>query len=157
MIQGGLKRAFLFLVAGLILALDQATKEWVRANLPASQSLPPDGLIRLTHTTNTGSAFGLFPDQGTLLALVAVVVIGVILIYQRHLGQDALLLKGSLGLQLGGAIGNLLDRVRLGHVTDFVDLRVWPVFNVADSAIVVGVGLLAYLFLVVAKKEPPLG
>ncbi len=134
----------LFAVAVLVLGLDQLSKGWVRANLLPGQAIPADGPFRITHVTNTGGAFGLFQDQSALLGLVAGVVIVLILLYHRTLSEGAPWLRLSLGLQLGGAIGNLADRVRLGHVTDFLDFRVWPVFNLADSAIVVGVLILSY-------------
>ena len=79
--------------------------------------------------------------------IVAIVVVAIIAVYYRHLSAGQWLVKLSLGLQLGGALGNLLDRLRYGHVIDFIDFKVWPVFNLADSAITVGVAILAYCLL----------
>src|SRR5687767_9536061 len=103
--------------------------------------------FRFTYVENRGAAFGLLQDQTAFFVLVGVLVIGVIAASYRYLPRSGLLLHLALGLQLGGAIGNLIDRVRQGYVVDFVDFGYhsnwWPVFNVADSAIVVGVALLA--------------
>ncbi len=125
------------------LMADQATKGLVTRSMSPGQSIPDDGIARLTYVVNSGSAFGLFPDQTLLLTLASVVGIGVLLVFYRTHPVDSRMLRFSLGLQLGGAMGNLIDRVRLGHVVDFIDVGSWPVFNLADSAIVVGlIGLL---------------
>lgn len=116
------------------------------------ESIPQEGIVRLTYVANRGGAFGLFANQTFLLALTAFIGIVVILLYYRcPLFQNPLLEMG-LSLQLGGAIGNLVDRVRFGYVVDFVDLGWWPVFNLADSAIVVGSFTLAFAFLILSRK-----
>lgn len=139
------------LVAALTLALDQVTKYLVVSNLGLYESWAPvpgwAGRLDIHYVTNSGAAFGLFQNGGLFFVVVAVLVSAVILFYYRHLPDGQWLVRLSLGLELGGALGNLIDRLRLGHVIDFVDLHVWPVFNVADSAIVCGVVLLAYLLL----------
>jgi signal peptidase II len=106
------------------------------------------GWVALTYTTNTGAAFGVLADRGILFLIIGAVVLGVVIAYWRFLPGQRPLLRISLGLQLGGAIGNLLDRVRIGHVVDFIQLKDWPVFNLADSAIVCGVALLMYYLAV---------
>lgn len=150
-------------LAAVIVALDQLTKSWVRANLPLHVSWNPiswlDPIVTLTHVQNTGAAFGMLPSLGGVFAVVAVVVVAMILLFYRRLAQGSLLLQVTFGLQLGGAVGNLIDRLARGYVTDFVDLRWWPVFNVADSALVIGTILLAIyaLFLdreLKAETEP---
>jgi len=151
------------LVTALVLVVDQLSKRWVLATIPEGQSLDVvpwlASVFTFTHVTNTGVAFGLFQGMGYLFVAISVVVVVVILIYQRHLPQDRWLIRVALGLQLAGAIGNnLIDRVRLGHVVDFIDLTFWPlatfpVFNVADSSIVVGVILLAVLMLIEECRE----
>ncbi|GAB4536762.1 MAG: signal peptidase II [Anaerolineae bacterium] len=139
---------FLVVVGVVVLALDQLTKVWVLTSLPEGGWWSPlPGLwrvIRITHITNSGAAFGIFPNQGNFFIIVAVVVALAIVLYYRYLPTGNWLVRLSLGLQLGGAIGNLLDRIRYGHVVDFVDIGFWPIFNVADLAIVTGVGILAY-------------
>jgi signal peptidase II len=142
-------RGLLFLgVAALVVVLDQVTKRLAEDRLRGQRSVPlVDDILRLTYVENRGAAFGLLQDQTTFFVLVGIIVIGVIAASYRYLPRSGFLLHLALGLQLGGAIGNLIDRVRQGYVVDFVDFGYranwWPVFNVADSAIVIGVALLA--------------
>jgi signal peptidase II len=148
--KGGL--LFLATTAGVI-ALDQWTKYLARTYLYGQSGTGPRSVpvlgdyIRLTYVENRGAAFGLLQDQTTFFILVGLVVVGVIVASYRQIEQPGWILNLCLGLQLGGAIGNLIDRIRFGYVVDFFDLTVWPVFNVADSAICVGVGLLAWHLL----------
>lgn len=132
------------------LALDQFTKWLVVTSLALGESIYPlpalSRLFSLTYVTNTGAAFGLLKEAGVVFVFVAIVVITIIVLYMRRVPADQQLVRVALGLQLGGALGNLIDRLRLGHVVDFIDLKFWPVFNVADSAIVIGVALLAIAF-----------
>jgi len=153
-----LTRGFLLIaIAALVIGLDQLTKWLVRANMELGQSIPREGIFRLTYTTNTGGAFGILANQAFLLALVAVIGIAVFLIYLRYIPLQSRLLKIGLGLDLGGAIGNLIDRLRFdGRVTDFIDIGRWPVFNVADMSIVVGTILIAYYLLFVTPRKPPI-
>lgn len=138
----------LFGVAALVLALDQLTKRWVSTSLPEGTWWSPlPGLwrvFRIVHTTNSGAAFGIFPNQGSLFILIAVVVVLAIVLYQRRLPAGGWLIRLTLGLQLGGAVGNLLDRLHYGYVIDFIDIGFWPIFNLADASIVMGVAILAY-------------
>ena len=96
-----------------------------------------DGWFRLVLITNNGAAFGLLGGSGMLFVVVGLVICAVLMVY-AYLPSRTPILQASLGLQLGGAIGNLTDRVRLGHVVDFIQIRFWPIFNLADSAIVCG-------------------
>jgi signal peptidase II len=137
----------LLVALSLVFSLDQITKAIVRHKLLLHQSVPSEGPVRITHTFNTGSAFGLFPDQTLLLILASLVGIGVLLVIYRNHPFPNLPLRLSLGMQLGGAVGNLLDRLRMGQVTDFIELGAWPVFNVADASIVIGISMIAYMFL----------
>lgn len=143
-----------FAIASVVIFLDQVSKFLVRLHLSPGQSVPEDGPIRLSHYTNTGAAFSLFPNQTALFIVVAIVAISIIVLYSRQLPKDGGIVRVGLGLQLGGAAGNLIDRVLHGQVTDFIDLGFWPVFNIADSSIVVGVGLLAYFLLFYTPKPP---
>lgn len=144
----------LLIIAVVVVSLDQLTKYLVRSNMELGESIPREGLFRLTYTTNTGGAFGILANQTFLLALVAIIGIAVFLVYFRYLPLQSTLLKVGLGLSLGGAVGNLIDRLRFeGQVTDFIDISIWPVFNVADMCIVVGTILIAYYLLFVASKK----
>jgi len=147
MARFGRKPAGILLIGGAVLAADQLTKALVRTYLPPGASFPADWPVRLTHVTNTGAAFGLLTNQSLLLTFVAFFAIGLIIYYYRKAPDGAWPLRAALGLQLGGAVGNLIDRLRQGYVTDFIDLRFWPVFNLADSAITVGAVLLAVSLL----------
>ncbi len=147
------KDLVLIQLAVLVFLSDQFSKYLVREFLAFRESFPDTGFFRITHTFNTGSAFGLFQDQNTPLILVSVIGITVLLIIYRSQRLPMGLLRLSLGLQIGGAVGNLLDRLRLGHVTDWVDVGPWPVFNVADASIVCGLAILAWLFII-ADQSP---
>ncbi len=140
-----------YAIAALVLVADQLTK--VLATLyvaPAGRAgIQVLGLpLYLTYVTNTGAAFGLFKDLTALFIVIALGVIAAIIYMERRRVAASPWLRVALGLQLGGALGNLLDRLRLGYVVDFIDLRWWPVFNLADSAIVVGVGIVMVTALV---------
>ncbi len=143
------KWGFLAWVALSAIFLDQVSKAIIVHNLQPNEQWMPIEAIRpyftLTYVTNTGAAFGMLPEGGTLFTIVALVVVGVILYFYRQLPERVWLVRVALGLQLGGAVGNLVDRIRLGYVVDFLDFKFWPVFNVADSCIVVGVALLIFL------------
>ena len=146
------------LTASVIVVADQLSKVWIRSNLALGQSLPETGLFRLTHVRNTGAAFGLFYGQSFALTVVALVVIVILLLYvfllYRHFPYlDNMLGKTVLGLVFGGIIGNLIDRLRFGYVTDFIDVGLWPAFNIADSAVTVGVIIIALYLLYLARAE----
>lgn len=125
-----------------VFAADQVTKQVIKATLPLGASWPAEGLVRLTHGTNTGTAFGLLPNQTLFLIFASLVAIGFLVYFYRAYALEKPILRYAIGLQLGGAFGNLLDRVAFGRVTDFVDVGWWPIFNVADSAICVGMATL---------------
>lgn len=144
----GWRRHWTFLLLAAAVALiDQLSKFLVRATMSPGESLPSEGIVRLTYVRNTGGVFGLFPDQTFALIFTSFIGILALLLYYRYLSFQNVTLKIGLGLQLGGAVGNLVDRVRLGHVTDFLDLGAWPVFNLADSAIVIGLVIVAWFLL----------
>ena len=135
-------------IAAIVFALDQATKFLVVKYIPLGESwsLSPvvARLFQFTFITNTGAAFGTFPQFGSLFLVVALVVIIGIIIFHHHLPTENVWIRMSLGLQLGGAMGNLLDRILRQYVVDFVDIGFWPIFNIADLSIVIGVTVLAY-------------
>ncbi len=144
-------RVLLALALG-VLALDQATKAWIDARLPYPTYWPADGAIivirdffHLVHVGNTGAAWSLFAGQSYLLAALAVATLGAIIVWRHALGLRAPRVQISFGLLCGGIVGNLIDRVRHGHVVDFLDFHfgsyIYPTFNVADIGICVGVVL----------------
>jgi len=138
------------LVAGFVLIADQITKSLAELYLAVfpEQSVSVVGdFVRLTYVSNRGAAFGILQDRTIFFVVVGVVVVGGILASYRYFPLTSSSLNVALGLQLGGAVGNLLDRLRFGYVVDFIDVAIWPVFNLADSAIVIGVGILAFHLL----------
>lgn len=141
---------FLFL---LILSLDRLAKYLVAKNLQLNQSLPViRNFFHLTLVHNTGAAFGIFKDQNYLF--IAVSLFAIVLIYfQLRQKNTHTALKISLVFILAGTTGNFIDRVNFGYVVDFLDLRIWPVFNIADSSITIGAILLGYSILK-SKKSP---
>ena len=146
--KGKFSRVWVIALAVLaVLFLDQLSKYLVRANIPLGQTFPHDWPIRFTNVYNTGAAFGIFPNGSFVLIIVSFVAIGVMLFFYRTHALPGTLTRVTLGMQLGGAIGNLSDRIRFGQVTDFIDFRVWPVFNVADSAVVIGIAILVWMIL----------
>ena len=134
-------------LAALALATDQLTKFVVRQTLDWHHSWPYSGFFRFTHVHNTGSAFGLFQDQNLALLIVSIVGIVALGFIYGSQAQPGRIMRASIALMLGGAAGNLLDRLLLGHVTDFIDIGPWPVFNLADSSIVTGLILMGWLLL----------
>jgi len=137
----------LFTVGAIVFTLDQFTKLLVLNNLTLYESWTPipylERILRITHTSNTGAAFGLFSESGNFFTVVAIVVALIIIYYIASYPSLPRIVQISLGLQLGGALGNMWDRVQYGWVIDFVDIGFWPIFNVADISIVIGVGILA--------------
>ncbi len=138
-------------VAAVVFALDRVTKMWIERNIELYDARPVVGdYLRIIHAQNTGAAFGLLPERTTLLSILSVFAVMAILYYYRQMAASSPLIAGTLGMQLGGALGNLVDRVGQGYVVDFVDVgipggwRFWA-FNVADSSIVVGIGLVTFL------------
>jgi signal peptidase II len=145
-------------LAATIVLVDQLTKAWLTSFLAPGQSVPVVGdLIRLVHAQNTGGLFGLLRGQSVPFALISVVVVALIVAYHARAGSNPYL-SITLGLLLGGAIGNLIDRLRLGYVVDFVDAGLgglrWYTFNVADAAISFAILLLlaASLWPSVARR-----
>ncbi len=151
------QRAILFLIAGTIILVDQFTKYLIEQSLGLFEVWAPipaiEPFFRIMHATNQGTAFGFFPQGASLFALMALIVSGAIIYYNHTLPAGNRWLRVALGLTLGGALGNLIDRLRLGHVTDFLDFGPWPVFNVADMAIVGGAIVLGWLVLQESRHE----
>ena len=136
-----------------VFLLDQITKQVIKSFLPYGESWPGDGAFRFTHVTNTGAAFGFFTDATPALVLASIVAIGFLIYFYRTHTAPRPILRLAIGLQMGGAFGNLADRLHAGAVVDFIDLAWWPVFNVADSSIVVGMFILVGILLF-SEQEP---
>jgi signal peptidase II len=147
-----------FIIAFLVIISDQLTKLWIRTNLNVGDSIPTTGFLRFTHAQNTGAAFSLFYGRASILTVVSIIGVIVIFVYvfvlyRRFPGLDTHLNKAALGLVLGGTVGNLIDRLWFGSVTDFIDIGPWPVFNIADSSVVVGVMIFAFSIIWLSREE----
>lgn len=136
-------------IAAVSVALDQWTKWLVRTNLPFQSTWLPEGwdwlspYARIVHWNNSGAAFGMFQNGSLVFTILAFVVIAAILYYYPRVEADDWPLRLAMGLQMGGALGNLIDRLlHKGQVTDFISVGNFPVFNVADASISVGVAVL---------------
>jgi len=142
--------------AAAVLVLDQVTKTIVRSSLDRGESWPDaDWPVRIRYITNTGAAFGILQDQTIFLVVMAFLGIAAIYLYYRFPPFDHWVVPIAIGMLLGGAAGNLLDRVRLGEVTDFIDFPRFPAFNVADSSINVGIATIIIGYLLLAPKSSP--
>jgi signal peptidase II len=139
---GRLQWIVLLLVAGAAVVADQLTKQVVGRTLGLGESVDIVGPFTVHHVQNSGIAFGLFGSRTSIVIFVTAVAVGAMLVFFARSGRRHPVLPVALGLVLGGSIANLVDRVRLGHVTDFLDLAAWPAFNLADTFIVVGVAIL---------------
>src|SRR3989338_3018850 len=142
-----LPTSIFFLIALLIFLLDQITKSIVRNYIKLGTSLEViPNILSFTHTTNTGASFSLFTNFSVVLTIIAIIVVLAIIIFHRKIPDSY---KLPFALILGGTLGNLTDRLLFGTVTDFIDVKVWPIFNGADSAITVA----AILLIIIAWKE----
>ena len=131
------------LTIALSLIVDQASKAVARSNLDPQKSIDiVKGILSLNLVNNTGAAFGLLQGQLTMLQIIAVALVGMILFYILFYRPTSFIIRVALGLIVAGSVGNLIDRALFKQVTDFIDLQVWPVFNLADSSIVAGASFL---------------
>lgn len=150
----------LVLLLGLaVILLDQLTKQWIRSAFTYGDSLPVlDGFFDLVYVRNDGAAWNFLSGHGLILILISVGVLVLLVVYRRSFLQDQFSHKILLGLMVGGIVGNLIDRIRFGWVTDFLDFHIgvhhWPSFNVADSAICIAVGLYIIMNLFQKSEEP---
>jgi signal peptidase II len=143
-------------IALLVVLADQLSKWWIEANLAIGESLVDFGFFQIVRIQNTGAAFGIF--QGHPLVFTVIDFIGIFIflvlglfLLRRWPFIDRMWVRSGIGLILGGTIGNLIDRLRLGQVTDFLDFKIWPTFNVADASITVGVIILIFCIIFLSK------
>ncbi|MCI7612084.1 MAG: signal peptidase II [Selenomonadaceae bacterium] len=127
----------------LVFIIDQLVKHLVVSTMHLGQSLPViKGIFHITYVLNPGAAFGMLEHQRWIFILVALAAVLLGAAFYKKLQQESLLMRSGAGLLLGGAVGNLADRIQSGLVVDFLDFRIWPVFNIADIAICAGAGML---------------
>lgn len=142
------------LVLAIAIAIvDQGIKYYIQSHMTLGMSIPViNGVFHITYILNPGAAFSILENQTTLLVAVAVSMLAALAYCYRYIAAGPWLLRLGVGLLAGGAIGNLIDRVTTGYVVDFLDFRIWPVFNTADVAIVTGVGCLMYTMLFLSEN-----
>jgi signal peptidase II len=145
--------AALAAIAGAAIVADQLTKHIVASQLWLDENVKVIGPFSIHHVQNSGIAFGLFSQATGVVIVLTLVAVAWMVVYFFRSGARHPLLPVAVGLLIGGSVSNLADRVRLGHVTDFLDLRYWPAFNLADSFIVIGVAILLGA-LVAADRAP---
>ncbi len=147
----------LFGIAGVIVALDQITKYKVRTELLLGETWSPfewlEKYARIVHWNNTGAAFGILPSASKIFTIIAIVVVIAIIYYYPRVPKDQVAIRIALALQLGGALGNLLSRLLVGTVTDFISVLNFAVWNVADASITIGTALLIIAMLVEERKQ----
>ena len=140
----------------LVIVVDQATKYWIQSRMAYGESSPViREIFHITYILNPGAAFGILENKTWFFIAVALALLaGVAYLYPRMPANQPMVKLGA-GLLVGGAVGNLIDRVRIGYVVDFFDFRIWPIFNVADICIVCGVACLAYYLLRIPDETEP--
>jgi signal peptidase II len=139
---------FLIPFLGLLIA-DQAVKHLVRTTMVQGQSIPIiENIFHITYIENPGAAFGILANQRMLFLILTAVIVGVMIYLYCSLSNKKSLTAVSLGIVVSGAIGNFIDRFMQGTVTDFLDFRIWPIFNIADIAIYVGLALICYFIII---------
>ncbi len=135
----------LLLIAAFVVAVDQFTKYLVTSNMSEGMGIPIiDGIFHLTFILNPGAAFGILENNRWFFVVTALSVLIFLFYYRRAIMAESKLVQMGIALFAGGALGNLIDRIRTGLVIDFFDFRIWPIFNVADIAICLGVGLILW-------------
>jgi signal peptidase II len=134
---------------------DQITKHIVTSTLALDQAEHVIGPLSIHHVQNSGIAFGLFSSATAGVTVITGIAVVWMLVFFARSGSRHPVLPAALGLLIGGSVSNLVDRIRLGHVTDFIDFRYWPAFNLADSFIVIGVAILLGALVAADRKPPP--
>lgn len=144
----------LILIVAAVMLVDQLSKQIIMRTMEVGQSITViSNFLYITYVRNPGAAFGMLPYQTAFFVVITVLVGAFIIYYYRLLAEDHKWLRLGLSLQLGGALGNLIDRLNEGYVVDFINFTIWPpVFNIADSAIVIGIGI----FLIAFWQDPEL-
>ena len=138
------KDKYIFPVFSFVFISDQITKYAVYKNMSLGESIPAEGIIRITYARNTGMAFSLFENFGIILLILSLIIASILIIYLFTIDKPRILIRVFSGLVVGGALGNILDRIRFGYVNDFIDVGWWPIFNIADSSITIAIGI--YIF-----------
>lgn len=144
----------IFLLSMIILCIDQWSKYYVEQHMTLGMSIPIiENIFHISYILNPGAAFGILEHKTEFLILIALIMIAAVIYLYPRIPSSNRLLRAGLGLLVGGSLGNVIDRVRTGYVVDFFDFRIWPVFNIADTAIVCGVALIIFSTIFLSTKE----
>ena len=138
------KDKYIFPVFSFVFISDQITKYAVYKNMSLGESIPAEGIIRITYARNTGMAFSLFENFGIILLILSLIIASILIVYLFTIDKPRIVIRVFSGLVVAGALGNILDRIRFGYVNDFIDVGWWPIFNIADSSITIAIGI--YIF-----------
>ena len=155
--QSRIKNGIMLLgIVGLLIALDQWSKALVRDQIALGSEVYPIPFLapffRFTYWKNTGAAFGIFQNANLPLLILSILISGALIWIYFKSAEEPLTFRISLAMMLGGAIGNMIDRIRFGFVTDFIAVGNFPVFNIADSAVTVGVAIMLIVMLIQERK-----
>jgi signal peptidase II len=143
----------ILLLAFFVVVADQLTKAYIQDTMTLGMSIPViKNIFHITYILNPGAAFGIMEHKTIFFVAIAIILLGAVFYIFPRIPREYLLLRFGIGLMSGGAVGNVIDRVRTGYVVDFFDFRIWPVFNIADIAIVAGVGCIIYTLLFSPKQ-----
>ncbi len=144
----------ILILAVVVVILDQWSKYYVQTQMSLGMSIPviPE-IFHLTYILNPGAAFGILENQRFFFVIIAVAMIAIVIYLYPRLPSKPLLLRLGIGLMAGGAVGNVIDRIKTGYVVDFFDFRIWPIFNIADIAIVIGVSCIVYTLIFTEEKK----
>ncbi|WP_019554165.1 signal peptidase II [Propionispira raffinosivorans] len=138
----------------VIILVDQFSKFYIQSMMNLGMSIPViPHIFHITYILNPGAAFGILENQRIFFILIGVFILLAAMFFYPRLRQEKFPLKAGSALLLGGAVGNLIDRIQTGYVVDFFDFRIWPIFNIADIAIVCGVGLIIYTILFKGRMQ----
>lgn len=144
----------ILILAMAVVVIDQWSKYYVQTHMSLGMSIPLiPSVFHLTYILNPGAAFGILENQRTFFVIIGLLMIGAVLYLYPRIPANMRLLRLGTGLMMGGAVGNVIDRIQTGYVVDFFDFRIWPVFNIADIAIVVGVSCIIYTLLFIVEKK----
>lgn len=144
----------ILLVAVMIIAADQVSKYYIQSHMMPGTSAPViQDFFHITYVLNSGAAFGILENKTFFFIFIALAMLIAVLYFYPKIPHKSYLLRFGIGLLTGGAIGNVLDRINTGYVIDFFDFRIWPVFNIADIAIVCGVSIIIYSIAYLSQEE----
>jgi len=142
------------LLALFIVVIDQLSKSYIQTQMVLGMSIPViQDVFHITYILNAGAAFGLFENQTVFFVIIAVCMVVAAIYFYPIIPKQYRLLHFGTGLMVGGAMGNVIDRIKTGYVVDFLDFRFWPIFNLADVGIVCGVGCIIYTIIYLYKED----